>query len=194
MYKRLLLLLFVLASAPAFALGPRVEWGVIAGINVPGYSTSDDYASVKNRMGWQAGIVSAVRLGAWSVEPQILYVRQGLNIAEAAESVQLRAQSLDVPLLVSCRVLHLFRLYAGPVFTVLNSVKERETAPEFDFGQVRTTVSYALGANVKLLGHLLVDLRYNGQFRNKHDIVLPTGSRLDNLSTYNVALSVGYIF
>ena len=46
----------------------------------------------------------------------------------------------------------------------------------------------------KLLGHLLVDLRYNGQFRSKHDVVLPDGRQLDKLRTYNVALSFGYLF
>ena len=42
--------------------------------------------------------------------------------------------------------------------------------------------------------HLLIDLRYNGQFRSKHDVVLPDGRQLDKLRTYNVALSFGYLF
>ena len=42
--------------------------------------------------------------------------------------------------------------------------------------------------------HLLVDLRYNGQFRAKHDVVLPDGQQLDKLRSYNVALSFGYLF
>ena len=45
-----------------------------------------------------------------------------------------------------------------------------------------------------LLRPLLIAVRYNGQFRCKHDVVLPDGSRLDKLRSYNVALSVGYIF
>ena len=39
-----------------------------------------------------------------------------------------------------------------------------------------------------------IDLRYNGQFRSKHDVVLPDGRQLDKLRTYNVALSFGYLF
>ena len=46
----------------------------------------------------------------------------------------------------------------------------------------------------KLLGHLLVDLRYNGQFKSKKDVVLPDGGKLDKLRTYNVALNFGYLF
>ena len=47
---------------------------------------------------------------------------------------------------------------------------------------------------VLLMRHLLIDLRYNGQFRSKHDVVLPDGRQLDKLRTYNVALSFGYLF
>jgi len=55
-------------------------------------------------------------------------------------------------------------------------------------------MSYTIGAGIVVIRHMLVDLRYNGQFRSKHDVVLPDGSELDKLRTYNVALSIGYIF
>ena len=42
----------------------RVEWGVIGGINVPDYTTNMSKTDVKNKLGWQAGIVTAVNLGA----------------------------------------------------------------------------------------------------------------------------------
>ena len=50
------------------------------------------------------------------------------------------------------------------------------------------------GAGIVLMRHLLIDLRYNGQFRSKHDVVLPDGRQLDKLRTYNVAFSFGYLF
>ena len=55
-------------------------------------------------------------------------------------------------------------------------------------------MSYTVGAGVVLLRHLLIDVRYNGQFRAKHEVVLPDGRQLDKLRSYNVALSVGYLF
>ena len=67
-------------SAAAQKPRARVEWGVIGGINIPDYTTNMKAADVKNKLGWQAGIVTAVNLGAFAVEPQILYVRQGLRI------------------------------------------------------------------------------------------------------------------
>lgn len=197
MRKTIFLLLSLLAAVPVLGKVPfvRVEWGAIAGVNVPEYSTSDDFASVKNKLGWQMGLVTAVKLGPVAVEPQILYVRQGLRIrtAESGE-LNLRSNSIDVPVLASLRLLKPFRFYVGPVFTVMNDCKRKSGGDLYDFGRIRPTVSYTVGAGVVLLRHLLVDLRYNGQFRSKHDVVLPDGSRMDKLRTYNVALSVGYIF
>ena len=173
----------------------RVEWGVIGGINIPDYTTNMKAADVKNKLGWQAGIVTAVNLGAFAVEPQILYVRQGLRIRpEGAKEINLKSNSIDVPVLASFRLLKPVRIYAGPVFTVMNDCKQKSGGDLLDFGRIRPTLSYTVGAGVVLMRHLLIDLRYNGQFRSKHEVVLPDGSQLDKLRTYNVAFSFGYLF
>ena len=82
--KRTILLTLLLAATAwgAMAQRPRtrVEWGVIGGINVPDYTTNMKATEIRNKCGWQAGIVTAVNLGAFAIEPQILYVRQGLRI------------------------------------------------------------------------------------------------------------------
>ncbi len=131
-----------------------------------------DRTDIRNKCGWQAGIVTAVNLGAFAVEPQILYVRQGMRIRpEGGEEVNLKSNSIDVPVLL-----------------------QKSGRDLLDFGRVRPTVSFTVGAGVVLMRHLLVDLRYNGQFRAKHDVVLPDGQQLDKLRSYNVALSFGYLF
>ena len=197
MRKILLTLLFAGAVLNAAAQRPRtrVEWGVVGGINIPDYTTNMSGTDVKNKLGWQAGITTAVNLGAFAVEPQILYVRQGLRIRpEGQKEINLKSNSIDVPVLLSFRLLRPVRIYAGPVFTVMNDCKQKSGGDLLDFGRVRPTMSYTVGAGVKLLGHLLVDLRYNGQFKSKKDVVLPDGGKLDKLRTYNVALNFGYLF
>ena len=166
---------------PALAQRPltRVEWGVIGGINVPDYTTNMSKTDVKNKLGWQAGITTAVNLGAFAIEPQILYVRQGLRIRpEGGSEINLKSNSIDVPVLASLRLLNPVRIYAGPVFTVMNDCKQKSGGDLLDFGRVRPSVSYTVGAGIVLMRHLLIDLRYNGQFRSKHDVVLPDGSRV----------------
>lgn len=195
--KLLLILLLTVSAGSAAAQRPRtmVEWGVIGGINVPDYTTNMDATDIRNKLGWQAGIVTAVKLGAFAIEPQILYVRQGLRIRpEGGPELNLKSNSIDVPVLGSFRLLNPLRIYVGPVFTVMNNCKQKSGGDLLDFGRIRPSVSYTVGAGVVLMRHLLIDLRYNGQFRSKHDVVLPDGRQLDKLRTYNVALSVGYIF
>ena len=198
MMKRILwTLLLVAVAMPVAAQRPRtrVEWGVVGGINVPDFSTDMDKAEIRDKCGWQAGIVTAINMGAFALEPQILYVRHGLKIQPVgAKKFDLKSSSIDVPVLLSLRLLHPVRIYAGPVFTVMNDCKQKSGGDLLDFGRVRPSVSYTAGAGIVLMRHLLIDVRYNGQFRGKRDVALPDESRLDNLRSYNVALSVGYIF
>jgi len=198
MRKTIVLLLCLLTAFPVAAQRPRarVEWGVLGGINIPDYRISDDYGSVRNKLGWQFGIVTAVKWRAFAIEPQILYLRQGLRVraADGGEQLDLRSNSIDVPVLASFRLLKPLRIYAGPVFTVMNDCKRKSGGDLVDFGRIRPTLSYSVGAGIVLVRHLLIDVRYNGQFRGKRDVVLPDGARLDKMSSYNVAFSVGYLF
>ncbi|MDE6570463.1 MAG: PorT family protein [Alistipes sp.] len=198
MRKTIVFLLCLLTVLPAAAQlsRPGVEWGVLGGIDVPDYKLSDDYGSIRNRLGWHFGIVSAVKWRAVAIEPQILYLRQGLRVrmADGGESFDVRSNSIDVPLFASFRLLKPLRIYAGPVFTVMNDCKSKSGGDSVDFGRIRPTLSYSVGAGVVLVRHLLIDVRYNGQFRGKHDVVLPDGAQVDKLGSYSVAFSVGYLF
>ena len=199
MFRKFVLTLFLAAiavSAAAQRPRTRLEWGVLGGINVPDYTTNMTKADVKNKMGWQVGITTAVDLGIIGIEPQILYVRQGIRILPEglSEEMNVKSRSVDVPILVSLRLLKPFRVYAGPVFTVLNDCKRKSGDDLLDFGRVRPTLSYTVGAGVVLLRHLLIDVRYNGQFRGKPDVALPNDVMLPEIRSYNVALSVGYLF
>ena len=64
--KVVLTLLLAACALPVAAQRPRtrIEWGVIGGINVPDYTKNMSKTDVKNKLGWQAGIVTAVNLGA----------------------------------------------------------------------------------------------------------------------------------
>ena len=197
MLRRIVLtLLFAAIAAGAAAQRPRarVEWGVVGGINIPDYTTNMSETDVKNKLGWQAGITTAVNLGAFAIEPQILYVRQGLRIKpEGAKEINLKSNSIDVPVLLSFRLLRPVRIYAGPVFTVMNDCKYAEGNNEMFFGSMRPTVSYMLGLGLNF-GHTLIDFRYNGQFDSKK-CYYPTEEAVGfNMRSYSLALSVGFVF
>ena len=136
MRKIITIVLFALCALPASAQLPglRIEWGVIGGVNVPDFTTNMDRTEVKNKLGWQVGMVTAVKVGIIAIEPQILYVRQGLRIRpEGGREVNLKSNSIDVPVLVSLRLLNPLRIYAGPVFTVMNDCKQKSGGDLVDF-------------------------------------------------------------
>ena len=176
--------------------GPRarVEWGIIAGLNVPDYDTSDSYTQIKDKLGWQVGIATAINFGAFAIEPQIMYVRQGLRINSDEGSYRLKTNSIDVPVFFSLRLLRPFRFYAGPVFTVMNECKRKDGGNLIDFGRLRPTVSGAVGVAVAVTPRMVIDLRYNGQMRSKRNVVLPDGSVLDKMRMHSVAFNFIYSF
>ncbi|MFQ7502757.1 MAG: hypothetical protein ACLRMJ_05790 [Alistipes finegoldii] len=105
--------------------GPRPgEWGV-GGINIPDYTTNMSGTDVKNKLGWQAGITTAVNPRGFAVEPQILYVRRDSASAPKGGGDQpqvqfhRRAGAVVVPPAASradlCR----------SVFTVMNDCKQK---------------------------------------------------------------------
>lgn len=171
-----------------------VEVGVMAGINVPGYSTDVAAADVRNRMGWQAGLFTSVKLGLVSIDPQLFYVYQKFRLRADDETYRLKARSVDLPVTVSLRPLPLLRLYAGPVVTLSDNCRRMGGGHTQKIDRVRSTISYTAGVAVKPLRHLFFDLRYNGQFRRRKHVDLRDGYRLHDLDSYSVALNVGYLF
>ncbi len=176
--------------------GPRarVEWGVLVGLNVPDYSTSDEWVDVKDKLGWQVGLATAVNFGAFAIEPQIIYVRQGMNLHADGLSYRVKTNSIDVPVLFSLRMLRPLRIYAGSVFTVMNDCKQKTGGDLVDFSRLRPTVSGAIGIGVAIMPRMVVDLRYNGQLRSKHNVVLPDGGVLDKMRMHSFAFNFIYSF
>ena len=91
-------------------------------------------------------------------------------------------------------MLHPVRIFVGPVITLMNDCKQKSGGDLLDFGRIRPTLSYTAGVGVVARRHLLIELRYNGQFRAKHDVLLPDGSSLEKLRSYSFSFNFGYLF
>lgn len=168
----------------------RVEWGVMGGINIPNFSTRITSTEVKDKLGWQFGIQTGVVFGAIAIQPEIMFVRQGFRMnTEGVGNENLRSNSIDVPVLFSLRILKPVRINVGPVFTVMNDCKRKTGGDLLDFGRVRPTVSYTVGVGVTIMRHLLLDVRYNGQFSSVKNTIADV-----KIDSYNIAFSVGYLF
>lgn len=194
MMKRLFTLalatMLLMTASTLKAQNLNVQWGITAGVNMADYSVkalkgqSISYDKVKNDLGWQVGLMASVNIGRLAIEPQILYVRHSTELTQGTMKNALKSNSLDVPLLVSLRLIGPLRVMAGPVFTVLN---DNTGLKDLSIDQLRSTCSYALGVEARILQKLRLDVRYNGQFKKKETIIGEVG-----VNTF--ALNIGYYF
>ena len=60
-----------------------VEWGVLAGLNFPHFSTSGPDFGIDNRLGWQAGLQIGLKFRYFTIGPEVLYVRQSIKLSHA---------------------------------------------------------------------------------------------------------------
>ena len=182
-----LLLAATTTAASAQKLG--IDWGIIAGVNAADYSVkamknAESFDEVKNDLGWQVGLMTSINVSRISIEPQIIYVRNKTKFVEDGVSMSVKNNSLDVPILVSYRILGPLRVMAGPVFTVMDDNSGWE---DISLDQMRSTCSYAVGLEARLLDKLRFDVRYNGQFKKKNT---PVGK----VDVSSFAFNVGYFF
>lgn len=194
MMKRLFTLalatMLLMTASTLKAQNLNVQWGITAGVNMADYSVkalkgqSISYDKVKNDLGWQVGLMASVNIGRLAIEPQILYVRHSTELTQGTMKNALKSNSLDVPILVSLRLIGPLRVMAGPVFTVLN---DNTGLKDLSIDQLRSTCSYALGVEARILQKLRLDVRYNGQFKKKETIIGEVG-----VNTF--ALNIGYYF
>lgn len=194
MMKRLFTLalaaILLMTASTLKAQNLNVQWGITAGVNMADYSVkalkgqSISYDKVKNDLGWQVGLMASVNIGRLAIEPQILYVRHSTELTQGTMKNALKSNSLDVPILVSFRLIGPLRVMAGPVFTVLN---DNTGLKDLSIDQLRSTCSYALGVEARILQKLRLDVRYNGQFKKKETIIGEVG-----VNTF--ALNIGYYF
>lgn len=171
-----------------------VEWGVMAGLNFSRYSVSGPAFDVDNRLGWQAGIMLALKFRYFAIGPEVLYVRQSIKLHHSElGSLKIKTNSIDIPVIFSLRVLPMLRINVGPVFTVMNDCKYSDGNNQMAFNNLRPTVSYMAGLGLKI-GRTLIDFRYNGQFGSRK-CVYPTSELYEfNINSYSLALSLGFVF
>lgn len=187
--KLIIMALAMLGAATVSAQQLGVDWGVIAGMNMADYkitevNQSTRWEDVRNEVGFQVGLMSSIDVWRLSIEPQLLYVRNKVNLTKDGQTSSIKGNSLDVPILVAFRLLGPVRLMAGPVFTVLN---DNTGLKDISIQQLRSTCSYAVGIEARFLEKVRIDLRYNGQFKQKETV-------LGKVDVNTFALNLGYYF
>ncbi len=203
--KKRLFLLFACALgllAPverAAARRPVIQWGILTGLNASDYSFRSAGTAIDNKLGWQAGMMTSLNFARFSLEPQVIFLHQSMTYAdtELGKEATLRCNSIDLPILAAWTVVGPVRLFAGPVFTLMNKCSGGKavfaSGEDFDLSNLRSTCSYTVGIELKIRAHYRADLRYNGQFKAKSHALMPDG-REGRMRSSFVSLNIGYFF
>lgn len=184
--------------------GPRLrtEWGVTAALyyntmkidNQP-HDTAIGSLSLRPRLGYGVGLHMALRIGSFfAVQPEVNYHRSSLKstASKLGYNANVKINTVDIPVLLSFRLGNIFRLNAGPLFTVMNNSFYTDPKGEKQmFGSTRPTFGYSAGVAVALLRRLMVDVRYIGYFK-------PTLQNYEGVEfksrNASIALKVGFLF
>lgn len=204
--KLLIIAVLALVSYSSFAIGPKIDFGVKAGINTTNFDLNtrrfgnDFWLINESRLGFHAGVLMRVNLAGFFVQPEFNYNWNSYDmniLPQAAGNTQsvarVRVQTLEVPVLVGMSLLFL-RGYAGPVFNVMTDTSSGSAA---DVTIQKPSMSYAIGLALEVWD-ISVDVRYNGQFvKAKQNININTSDQgpLNFKNNFRGwTLSLGYTF
>lgn len=205
--KKLLLSLLACLLAAVAAAQPRVELGARAGVTSQDLElrildfNGDNFATDAST-GFHAAVVSRVRLIALGrgalgfglfFQPEVVYTQNNYKMQKNGhdEAVsKIRMQSVDVPLMLSLKV-SLVRVQAGPVFNLM--YRNSSLRGDITMTPTRPMIGYAAGLSVDIIGGLVLDGRYYGQFKELKNHIKQGetvyGSVRGSLSSWSVGLS-----
>ncbi len=184
--------------------GPKIrtEWGVTGAlyyntmqlVDAP-HDTAVGTLSARPRLGYGFGLHMALKIGSFfAVQPEVNYHYSSIKSGNSrlGHNANVKINTVDVPILLSLRLGNIFRLNAGPLFTVMNNCYYLDTKGNKQmFGATRPTFGYSAGAAVVLLRKLMVDVRYIGYFK-------PTLQNYEgiefNSRNASVVCKIGFLF
>ncbi len=173
-----------------------LSFGVSAGTSNANYSIKGYSGAIENKMGFQAGVSCAVSVPFLSVTPEVWYSYNKFNVVDSSifdgRTCSVKAQYIDMPILVGYSILGPLKLELGPRFSLYDSAKAKFYSgdPEkMDLGGLNSKVGYTAGLKLTVLGKLVVSARYNGQFGGRDTDLGITGSSFDvRKNSYTISI------
>jgi hypothetical protein len=155
----------------ARADGPRVEFGIRAGLNlasVNGDDASFDNVSPENRVAFSGGLFAGIRVTPnFLIQPEVLYTEKGARYEAAGEEAEIRLDYVEVPVLLKGRfgsggVKPI--AFVGPAVAFKVSGKAEFQGEEEDIEDVKSVdIGIVFGAGLDLAvgsGAFTIDARY----------------------------------
>ncbi|MBC8046577.1 MAG: PorT family protein [Fimbriimonadaceae bacterium] len=158
-----LLISFTYLSAQDFDLGGKIgvnySQSIITDFIGSGDISEDD---IENEPGIGIVLGGFIRgtFGKFSIQPELLFSQNKsavkLSDIDAGDIFSGEISKVDIPVIAGYKVLNLFRVTAGPVFS---SIKQTDSDPLFDADNITVGYQAGIGFDIK---RLTFDARYEG--------------------------------
>lgn len=182
------------ADASATASDKKVVFGAKAGVNFADI-TGDDVESFKGLTSFHLGAVAEIPIcNSISLQPELLYSRQGSDYEEASFSGSVKADYLNVPVMAKYYLGEGFSVEAGPQIGFLMSAKDEYDGGDDDIKDYLKSTDFGVnfGLGYKLDNGLNFSARYNLGLSNVND-----SNDLDAGAEYKnsvIQIGIGYFF
>ena len=187
---------------------PRLttEFGLLGGASYSWMTTSHrpENMTADFRVSPAVGASLMFRLNigkVFAVQPEITYNYSTIKIIDSDVDFKskVKCSTVQIPVLLSLNVA-MVRISAGPVFTLMDDPYYIVQNQKSYFGSLYPTVTYTAGVAVRLLRHMVIDLRYYGQFCERkstnayiHNLDMPQAYEFKT-SHSSLQLRIGYAF
>jgi hypothetical protein len=167
-----------------------VEMGVMVGASY--LHSSASAVDLAPKLGLRGALsMSLIWADYYALQMELAYLYNEIDASVGGSSAEVESSVFEIPLLFSYRGLGPVRLNVGPVLSLAGTARYDSGAERIEFGRMRSTVGYAVGAGVNLTRHLLLDARFTGNFAKPSNYF--EGLEFST-SSYWTVLSLGYMF
>ncbi len=205
--KKLIVLCTILtiASGTMMAGLPFINFGAKVGMtsqetDIKLNNTTAIKNTIKNATGYHVGLVARVKLPVVFIQPELLYNWYKTSINATILGTELgsdvKINSFEVPLMLGARCglgkVIGFRVNAGPVFNLATDVSVSNDAlgEYYKSSFNKQSVTWTAGLGIDLFS-LMLDVRYNGQFKKNSDTIDGIDARIKQTSW---SASLGILF
>ncbi len=158
-------LIMINVSYGQFTLGPRLGLSS-SSIDFDPFTVGGATISSGNATtGFHAGVFSRITLGFLYIQPEALFSQSGGEIAlddgVLNEIRDITFNKLDFPVMVGTKFLKVFRVQAGPTFSLLLDAKIEGLEEDIKSGYSDATLGYQAGIGLDLW-NIILDFKYEG--------------------------------
>ena len=201
--------LIVVVASLLVAVSAYAQFGVVAGVTSSKSDLKSAIADASNITQYHVGVTYKMSLGAFAIQPSILYNMKGtkMNVAELTSTeLDYKTGYIEVPVQLQLGLnLGLARIYGfaepfiGYAITNAATLSGKDLKADWDNVKNRLEYGVGLGAGVELIKHVQVSVRYFWNLGDMYGVelkdIIPTATAtIGSSKASGIAASVALLF